>query len=573
MKRLFWLALFFTTVMSAPLFAGDPGYLRKDEGAKSVVIFVHGIFGNAKDTWTNANKTYFPQLVADDAQFNGVDIYVYEYPTSFLNGPFSINEIAENMRLFFDSDAVTAHQNLFFVVHSMGGLATRAYLLKNRGAAAKSRMIYFFSTPTEGSQIASIATLVSSNPQLAKMQPMQSASYLADLQLDWLAADFQIPSYCAYETQKTYGISVVTQASASNLCNKPLDPINADHISIVKPSGNRDVPFLVFKSAFSQILALGPFEPGTTAAQVRLAQETESLIRYYNDKAKDVEEQMDRAVEAWKNNPQEPRSLQLRAKQKRFRELHERHIEAIKAGNLTLAQVYANGINQFLIGRQIAYDPGFHQSKATYIDKNYDSRWEPSPDELVQILNNSSNQDWIRLSAAQVIVGQCNDDAWFARYRRGLAQGEPEASIQCIAALAAVFEYPNSEHDLWEGAKITLCKAAGKAQLAIPSLIDVLSQRISRKDWRSWISAMEVIGCIGPSANIATPHIIAILKTPNPDPKSYVNAEYVRQIAIITLGKLGKSADASAALRTITAGRYSDDLKKNAIMALQEIEK
>jgi pimeloyl-ACP methyl ester carboxylesterase len=253
--RLFLLkfaAILFSATLASAALAETPKFVRSTPGSKTVVVFVHGIFGNARETWTAANKSFFPELVAADDAFTGTDIYTYEYPTSFLNGPFSIDEIAESMRLYFDEDRITEYQNIIFVAHSMGGLATRAYLLKNQKVAAKTRLIYFYSTPTTGSEIASIAALASTNPQLAKMQPMKSADYLADLQRQWLAANFSIPSYCAYETQRTYGVNVVTQASASNLCTRRLDPINADHLSIVKPSGNREPAYLAFKSAFRQ---------------------------------------------------------------------------------------------------------------------------------------------------------------------------------------------------------------------------------------------------------------------------------------------------------------------------------
>jgi pimeloyl-ACP methyl ester carboxylesterase len=139
------------------------------------------------------------------------------------------------MRLFFQADGVSSLRDVSFIAHSMGGLAARAYLLKNRDVAQNTRLLFFYSTPTTGSEVASITSLITNNPQLTGMKPMQSADYLGDLQRQWLAASFQIPSFCAYETRPTYGINVVTQASASNLCNRRLDPIDADHISIVKP--------------------------------------------------------------------------------------------------------------------------------------------------------------------------------------------------------------------------------------------------------------------------------------------------------------------------------------------------
>src|SRR5262249_27296467 len=147
----------------------------------------------------------------------------------------SIDELAENMRLQFAAHDVSSHSQIAFLSHSMGGLITRAFLLKNRDVALRTKLVYFFSTPTTGSEVAQIATLILRNPQLSKMQTMRSADYLGDLQRQWLSAEFGIPSYCAYEKRKTYGLEVVTQASASSLCTKRLDPIDADHLNIVKP--------------------------------------------------------------------------------------------------------------------------------------------------------------------------------------------------------------------------------------------------------------------------------------------------------------------------------------------------
>jgi pimeloyl-ACP methyl ester carboxylesterase len=249
----FVLALFGASVLR-PVdgLAADPRYVRQTPGAARVIVFVHGVLGNGTSTWTAPNKAYWPDIVTKDPAFADFDIYVYEYPTTMIGSTFSIDEIADSMRLFFDSDSVSSHSELIFIAHSMGGLAVRAYLTKYRDVASKTRLIYFYSTPTTGSEIGSLASLISKNPQLAEMRPMQSVDYLAILQRQWLAADFKIASYCAYETRPTYGINVVTQASSSNLCNKRLDPIDEDHINIVKPDGMRHPSYLAFKSALSQ---------------------------------------------------------------------------------------------------------------------------------------------------------------------------------------------------------------------------------------------------------------------------------------------------------------------------------
>jgi pimeloyl-ACP methyl ester carboxylesterase len=227
-------------------------YIKQAQGNQSVIVFVHGIFGDSISTWTNRNGAYWPDLLRSDPLFLPYDVYVYEYASRFVGTGFSIDEIAENMQLTLDTDLVSDHKEIIFVSHSMGGLVTRAYLNKNRAAADHVRLAYFYSTPTTGSELASIASLVSRNPQLAQMRPMQSAEYLADLQRQWLDINFQIPSFCAYEKQSTYGVNVVTQASASNLCNRRLDPIDADHMTIVKPADARDTPYRALKSAIQQ---------------------------------------------------------------------------------------------------------------------------------------------------------------------------------------------------------------------------------------------------------------------------------------------------------------------------------
>jgi hypothetical protein len=57
----------------------------------------------------------------------------------------------------------------------------------------------------------------------------------------------------------------VTIASASVLCNKRLDPIDADHSSIVKPVSPTDVPFLAFKTAYLEEINISRGLPSEAA--------------------------------------------------------------------------------------------------------------------------------------------------------------------------------------------------------------------------------------------------------------------------------------------------------------------
>jgi pimeloyl-ACP methyl ester carboxylesterase len=252
------IAMFALILVPAPRAYAEPAepssrYVREISGAATAIVFVHGVLGDGKSTWTNA-AAYWPDMMKDDPAFDGASIYVYSYPTR-LWANLSIDELAENMRLRLGADGVASYKRVIFLSHSMGGLVTRAYLLKNRDMATRTSFAYFYSTPTAGAQIAAIASLISSNPQFSKMKPMNAEDYLGDLLRQWLSAEFKFPSYCAYEKQNTYGLAVVTFQSASALCTRALDPIDADHITIVKPADRRSLSYEAFKAAYRREMA------------------------------------------------------------------------------------------------------------------------------------------------------------------------------------------------------------------------------------------------------------------------------------------------------------------------------
>lgn len=248
--------------VSGPDTAGRSKYIRQDKSATKVIVFVHGVLGNATSTWTHPDsKAYWPALLTQDETFSGSNIYTYEYPSAPLGSNLSINEIAENMRLRLTDDGVLNHPELVFLSHSMGGLITRAFLLKYRDDAAKVKFLQFYGTPTEGSPMAKLATLGSRNSQFKNMFPLHADSFLADLQRDWLAARFAIRSFCAYERKETFGVLVVDQRSATNLCTERLDPILDNHIDMVKPADARSDVYIAFRNSFRAALSDGGVIP------------------------------------------------------------------------------------------------------------------------------------------------------------------------------------------------------------------------------------------------------------------------------------------------------------------------
>lgn len=231
---------------------GASKYLR-DEDKDYVIVFVHGVLGDARQTWTAKNGAYWPDLLMEDNTFKNFNIYVYDYPSPLFAVSLSISEVAENLRLLLEHDKVfDRHDEVIFLCHSMGGLIVRAFLLKYQRFAQKVKMIYFLSTPTAGSQVSKLASIVSENPQYAGMKPWDGDAYVGDQIQQWQAASFSIKSYCAYETRPTQGIQIVDRPSATNLCNQRVDPLDKDHFEIAKPSNKKAVQYIAFSGAVRQ---------------------------------------------------------------------------------------------------------------------------------------------------------------------------------------------------------------------------------------------------------------------------------------------------------------------------------
>lgn len=238
-----------------------PGYVRgdRDTRAKRVIIFVHGVIGNGTSTWTNQSTgAYFPALVASDGAFASVDVWVHEFDTPKFRQSYTIDELADHLRRYLNNDnVITNHDEVIFVAHSMGGLIARAYLLKYQRevSPAKVRMLYFFSTPSTGSDVASLGSLLSKNPQLADMRKMTTddAGVLGVWEAQWTSSPYAqgTLSYCAYELLPTFGTFVVQRESARHLCNTRPDPIARNHIDIVKPANNTtDESYVAFREAY-----------------------------------------------------------------------------------------------------------------------------------------------------------------------------------------------------------------------------------------------------------------------------------------------------------------------------------
>jgi hypothetical protein len=92
----------------------------------SVLLFIHGWNGDAKDTWQQ-----FPRLACDDPRLLHTEIFSVGYPTYMQKSGFTVGEIALWIyRELIDRTGLRETDKSAIIAHSMGGLIAREIALK-----------------------------------------------------------------------------------------------------------------------------------------------------------------------------------------------------------------------------------------------------------------------------------------------------------------------------------------------------------------------------------------------------------------------------------------------------------
>ncbi len=227
-------------------------FVHQRDGASGVIIFVHGVFGGAEGTWRNDyTRAYWPELVAKDADFISNDVYVVSYFTPFIQHASSLEEIAQRVLQQLDDRGLLNYKRIYFITHSMGGLIVKRILnILDRPSRITDlrhvRAVLLISTPSQGAPIAALGKWLTMNPQLRDMIPADFNTFLQGLENDWLTmlrerdrAHENYPQvFCAYETQRTGRVRIVSRVYDATRCDNIAYPMDYNHVQIVKP---RDV--------------------------------------------------------------------------------------------------------------------------------------------------------------------------------------------------------------------------------------------------------------------------------------------------------------------------------------------
>lgn len=213
------------------------------------VVFLHGLDGDARKTWTGKGRSpFWPDWLVEDLANVAVWSVGYEAWSSGWRGrAMPMQDRAINLMAELQNRGI-GKRPLCFVTHSMGGLLAKEILLHAAEGhtayatfATAARGVVFLGTPHTGSGLTKVVEalgLVYRATRAIEDLKRNSAHlrHLNDRYRDW-AYESGIRSLVFFETYPTRRVQVVDQASANpGLPGVRPIPVDADHISICKPT-------------------------------------------------------------------------------------------------------------------------------------------------------------------------------------------------------------------------------------------------------------------------------------------------------------------------------------------------
>ena len=229
------------------------------DGATFDVLFVHGLTGDPYDTWTSgAENAFWPKWLCE--AFPNIAVYAVGYPSSMFvkwaKQEMDIHERANSLLEHLAAYGI-GERPLAFVCHSLGGLLVKETLRVSKECtdegwkkvSENARLVAFLATPHTGAALASAMKFLAPRLSSTHVDLLSNESgYLTSLNQSYrdLAAGRSIATVSYYEKHKTGGAAIVVTAQSADPGAGSLRPIavEADHMSIAKPSGKDGIVYL-----------------------------------------------------------------------------------------------------------------------------------------------------------------------------------------------------------------------------------------------------------------------------------------------------------------------------------------
>jgi hypothetical protein len=229
---------------------------------KRLIVFVHGVMGDMDNTWLNpVTHSSWPELITDDQDLSQFDVFVYGYASPAMGNSSTISEISTRfLQQLTDRGLFVNYTQIDFITHSMGGIITKRMLdMLNTPSDSpflqKVHTVIYISVPSNGADLAALASWISQNPQFKGMDDKNASDFLQSVESDWAnllrqrTAELPFPrTYSAYETLPTGPVKVVPQLYTSELSDGRVIGFDYNHIDIVKPKDRNAEVYLWTKA-------------------------------------------------------------------------------------------------------------------------------------------------------------------------------------------------------------------------------------------------------------------------------------------------------------------------------------
>ena len=243
---------------------------------RASVVYVHGLGGHVYGTWRRAadESTFWPLWLAQDVEGLNVFSLAYDAPASnWLGTAMPLQDRAVNILEILLSEPDLRTGPVIFICHSLGELIVKKVVLnlqqqairRNEAADLLRRItgVVFAATPHTGSAKATLLDrlwFLAWPSSVARILVANDPS-LRDINVAYrgFADDHRstLRHRIFYETRTTTAGEIVDEASADpGLPGDPPVPIDADHLSIVKPEDRSSLLYMRVRQ-FAELIPAG----------------------------------------------------------------------------------------------------------------------------------------------------------------------------------------------------------------------------------------------------------------------------------------------------------------------------
>ncbi|KAK5632688.1 hypothetical protein RRF57_008402 [Xylaria bambusicola] len=241
-----------------------------DGQAVADIIFVHGLNGGSRSTWSRTSHgSYWPQdwLSCDDA-FQDVRIHTFGYSSGLTRESIlNIHDFATNLlacAYHCPGMASNPSGRIIFVGHSMGGLVIKkAYILAHQlpeydKLAGRVHAMFFLATPHQGAGIAQLLNrfldFAGPRPFVDDLIPQSEMLQTINEEFPHYSDALQLFSF--FESQPMYygigkGLIVERHCAVMNYANERRTYLDANHRDVARYASPKDPSYVLVRNALA----------------------------------------------------------------------------------------------------------------------------------------------------------------------------------------------------------------------------------------------------------------------------------------------------------------------------------